>query len=71
MVYYSDAIYYLFISYHFEVHHTFLDESNKEKVSYTHTLSKGKTTEKHYGKNRIIVFVIPSPFVKLFNNTFH
>ena len=42
---------FIYNSYHFEVHHIFLDGSNQEKVSYTHMLSKGKTAEKHYGIN--------------------
>ncbi|KAK2164157.1 hypothetical protein LSH36_68g11029 [Paralvinella palmiformis] len=54
-----DSLYPNVENYHFEVHHTFLDESNKEKVSYTHTLSKGKTTEKHYGLQLAEISTLP------------
>ena len=40
----------LYCSYHFEVQHVVNDGGLFDKMSFTHVLSKGKTTEKLYGE---------------------
>ncbi|XP_065888860.1 mutS protein homolog 4-like isoform X5 [Dysidea avara] len=50
-------------NYHFEVKHSFSEEGNCQKISYTHVLSKGKATERHYGLQLAEVSSIPRSVV--------
>ena len=40
----------IFYSYHFEVDEVISETANVKKLEYTHVLSKGVSTENHYGR---------------------
>ncbi|XP_028395701.1 mutS protein homolog 4-like [Dendronephthya gigantea] len=44
-----DGLYPNIENYHMEIQRVFNEDAQGEKISYTHTLSKGSTSEKHYG----------------------
>ena len=52
-------------SYHFEIQHNLSDDGHSDRIQYTHVMSRGRTTEKHYGQSgrlcvnqRVVSFVI-------------
>ncbi|KAM9542035.1 mutS protein homolog 4 isoform 2-T2 [Guaruba guarouba] len=58
-----DALYPNVENYHFEVRHVRSSTGNKEKITYTYTLSKGYTEEKNYGLKAAEVSSLPSSIV--------
>ena len=49
---------------HFEVQRYYSEESKRDKVSYTHVLSKGQTKEKHYGIMLAEISTLPRTVVE-------
>ncbi|KAM9008643.1 mutS protein homolog 4 isoform 2-T2 [Ara ararauna] len=58
-----DALYPNVENYHFEVRHVRSSPGNKEKITYTYTLSKGYTEEKNYGLKAAEVSSLPSSII--------
>ncbi|KAK6172054.1 hypothetical protein SNE40_018018 [Patella caerulea] len=55
-------------NYFFEVQRTFSVEGNCEKMTYTHTLAKGRTREKHYGLKLAELSTMPRRVIEGANN---
>lgn len=59
-----DSLYPNVENYFFEVQRVFSTEGNCEKILYTHTLSKGKTREEHYGLQLAEVSTFPRSVIE-------
>ncbi|XP_061859958.1 mutS protein homolog 4 [Colius striatus] len=58
-----DAVYPNVENYHFEVQHVRSSAGNREKITYTYTLSKGYTEEKNYGLKAAEASSLPSSLI--------